>query len=132
MNRGSATLKAALYEVGDHEKAVLSVKVDRADSSSSHVTIADSKGAPLFGASVDPRQPDSALEEIFQWLGQQGYLSTLAAAGHRLVHGGSQFKKPLKITPEVLAELEELVPLDPDHLPEAMAGIRFIAQKLPE
>ena len=66
------------------------------------------------------------------WLDQQGYLSNVNAVGHRLVHGGSQFRKPERVTPQMLAELEELLPLDPDHLPEAMAAIRFVAQRLPE
>ena len=31
-----------------------------------------------------------------------------------------------------LRELEKLVPLDPDHLPAAIRGIRFVAKKLPK
>jgi len=69
---------------------------------------------------------------VFDWLEKQGYLGNMAAAGHRIVHGGTRFTEPQRVTPDFLAELETLVPLDPDHLPEAIAGIRFISQKLPE
>jgi acetate kinase len=69
---------------------------------------------------------------VFDWLEKQGYLGDMAAAGHRIVHGGTRFTEPERVTPDFLAELETLVPLDPDHLPEAIAGIRFISQKLPE
>src|SRR6202049_3871814 len=126
MNRGSATLKATLYELARGPSLLLSLDVDRPGESDSHIRIADSRGSTLFDHQFEQRDPNAALEVIVQWLGGHGYLSQLAAAGHRLVHGGSQYTVPRRITPVLLAELEQLVPLDPDHLPEAMAGIRFL------
>lgn len=46
------------------------------------------------------------------------------AIGHRVVHGGSRFAAPTTITPEVVAEIEALVPLAPLHNPGNLAGIR--------
>jgi acetate kinase len=132
MNRGSATLKATLYELDRGPNLVLSLDVDRAGESGSHIRIADSRRSTLFDHQFEQRDPNAALEVIIKWLGEHGYLSRLAAAGHRVVHGGSQYTAPRRITPVFLAELEQLVPLDPDHLPEAIAGIRFLAQKFPE
>jgi acetate kinase len=71
------------------------------------------------------------LEAMFAWLGEHEYLSQLAAAGHRLVHGGPRYREPQRITPEFLSAMEQLVPLDPDHTPEALRGIQFIARKFP-
>lgn len=145
MNRGSSTLKAAIYEADSQNRLVLSMNVDRADSSSTQIAIKDARGKSLFDSRIEKtlaQEADNhgsaatasnpALDAIFDWLEQNGYLNGLVAAGHRLVHGGVQFRKPLLLTPEVLAELEELVPLDPDHLPAALAGIHFISQRLPE
>jgi len=138
MNRGSSTLKAALYEARPRSELVLSIKVDHADSSGAQVTMKDPSGKTLFDSllrkdqQVENAGEDAVLETIFDWLDEHGYLTNLVAAGHRLVHGGLQFQKPLQITPEILAKLEELVPLDPDHLPAAMAGLRFLARRLPE
>ncbi|MGD0965084.1 MAG: acetate/propionate family kinase [Candidatus Acidiferrales bacterium] len=133
MNRGSATLKAALYEAGVREQMVLSINIDRAGSSGGgHVTIADSERKPLLDAEVDRSEPDAAWSVAFDWLGKHGHLTELAAAGHRIVHGGAQFREPQRVTPAFLAKLEKLVPLDPDHLLEAISGIRFISQKLPQ
>jgi len=131
MNRGSATLKAALYETVPQEKIALSIQLDHAGSSGGNLRIADSEGKSLLDVEVERRQPDAALNVVFEWLGKQGYLKELAAAGHRIVHGGARFTEPQRVTPEFLAELERLVPLDPDHLPEAISGIRFISQRLP-
>jgi acetate kinase len=132
MNRGSATLKSALYKAGDHEELLLSMTVDQADGSGGRLKIGDASGSTLFDSQVDSGHPDTALEVMFGWLGEHGFLSGLAAAGHRLVHGGSRYKDPQRITPEFLTEIERLVPLDPDHLPEAIRGIKFIAKKFPE
>src|SRR5271156_1736287 len=132
MNRGSATLKSALYEAGDHEELLLSMTVDEAGGSGGRLKIDDASGSTLFDSGVDSGRTENALEAMFGWLGEHGFLSGLAAAGHRLVHGGSRYKDPLRITPEFLTEIERLVPLDPDHLPAAIRGIKFIAKKFPE
>ncbi len=132
MNRGSATLKSALYEAGDYEQLLLSMTVDEAGSSGVRLKIDDASGSTLFDSGVDSGHPENALEVLFGWLGEHGFLSGLAAAGHRLVHGGSRYKDPQRITSEFLAEIERLVPLDPDHLPAAIRGIKFIAKKFPE
>ena len=132
MNRGSATLKAALYEAGDHEAPQLSMTVDQAGSSGDRLKITDPRGAALLDSPVDPGDPDIALEVMFAWLGGHEFLSGLAAAGHRLVHGGSRYREPQRITPEFLTEIEQLIPLDPDHMPAAIRGIKFIAKKFPE
>ena len=35
-----------------------------------------------------------------------------------MVHGGPKYSEPQRITPEMVAELHQLQPFDPDHLPE--------------
>jgi acetate kinase len=131
MNRGSATLKATLYEIDRGPNLMLSFEVERTGESVSHIRIADSHRRTLFDHQFEQHGPNAALEVIIQWLAEHGYPSALAAAGHRLVHGGPQYTAPRRITLDVLEELERIVPLDPGHLPEAMAGIRFLAQKYP-
>jgi acetate kinase len=132
MNRGSATLKSALYEAGNHEELLLSITVDEDRGSGGHLRVADPKGTILLDSSVDCDDSKAALELMFAWLGEHGFLSRLAAAGHRLVQGGPRHADPQRITPELLSELEQLVPLDPDHMPAAIRGIQFIAGKLPD
>ena len=132
MNRGSTTLKGALYDVQERERLVLSIGVDRIDDSGGHITIADWRGSRVLDQHFDGRDANAGLGVIIEWLGTHGHLSQLAAAGHRLVHGGPQYTEPQRITQAFLAELEQIVPLDPDHLPGAISAIRIIAQKFPE
>jgi acetate kinase len=49
----------------------------------------------------------------------------LAALGHRVVHGGMRYSRPARVTPELLAELEALVPLAPLHEPYNLAPIKM-------
>jgi acetate kinase len=132
MNRGSATLKAALYKADVQEELVVSIKLDGGGSSKERLKISDATGHTLFDSSGDTPNRENGLEAIFQWLDGQGYLANLAAVGHRLVNGGTRFEKPQQINAETLAELERLLPLDSEHLPKALDGIRFVAAKFPE
>jgi acetate kinase len=125
-------LKCALYEEGNPGELLLSMTVHQAGASGSRLNITDPSGTALLDAPVDGVDSNGALEAMFAWLDEREYFSQLAAAGHRLVHGGPRYKEPQRITPEFLSEIERLVPLDPDHMPAAIRGIQFIAQKFPE
>jgi acetate kinase len=132
MNRGSSTLKSALYEAGNREELLLSIIVDASGVSGTHLKIEEPTGTSLLNFLVDSEPPSAALETMFAWLDEHGFLSQLGAAGHRLVHGGSQYAQPQRITPQFLSDVEQLVPLDPDHLPAAIRGIKFVAEKFPD
>jgi acetate kinase len=72
-----------------------------------------------------------AIEFLFGW--GRGALGghRIGAAGHRVVHGGLKFTRPVRIDPEVLAALEAFVPLAPLHQPHNLAAIKAIAQQAP-
>ncbi len=72
-----------------------------------------------------------ALDFLLGWLGDHGDGHTLAAVGHRVVHGGTRFTAPVRITPEVIAALEALVPLAPLHQPGSMAPMKTLAARRP-
>jgi acetate kinase len=132
MNRGSATLKAALYEAGNRNELLLSMIVDQAGVKGGRLRIADPSGTSLFDSPVDAGNGDAELEAIFAWLDEHGFLPGLAAAGHRIVQGGPRYKVPQRITAEFLSEMQQFVSLDPDHTPAAIRGIQFIAGKFPD
>jgi acetate kinase len=66
---------------------------------------------------------------------QAGVVSSLAeivAVGHRVVHGGEYFSESVVITDEVLAKVEECVPLAPLHNPPSLMGIRACDSLMPD
>lgn len=131
MNRGSATLKSTLYEAGSRPRLLLSMAVDRAGVPGTRLKVADPSGTVLLDSPVESEDSNASLEVMLGWMGEQGFLSGMAAAGHRLVQGGPRHRGPQRITPEFLAEMEQLLPLDPDHMPAAIRGIKFLAGKFP-
>jgi acetate kinase len=58
--------------------------------------------------------------------------ATLAAVGHRVVHGGDRFAEPVLITEEVVDAIGRLTDLAPLHNPANLVGIRVARAALPE
>ncbi len=54
------------------------------------------------------------------------------AVGHRVVHGGERFSRPVVIDDDVVAAIHELVPLAPLHNPANVQGIEVARELLPE
>ncbi|MDR1729793.1 MAG: acetate kinase [Prevotellaceae bacterium] len=59
-------------------------------------------------------------------------LSEIDAVGHRVVHGGEKFNSSVRITNEVIAQIEECIPLAPLHNQANLKGIRAIEKLMPE
>ena len=132
MNRGSSTLKSALYQAEAETKLLVSMAVDHTGVSGSRLEITDPSGTVLLDSSVDRGDATAPLEAMLAWLGERGFQARLAAVGHRLVHGGPSHKDQQRITPEFLAEIEQLIPLAPDHMPAAIREIKFVTDKFPD
>jgi acetate kinase len=52
------------------------------------------------------------------------------AVGHRVVHGGTDFTRPVLVTDDVVRKLESLTSLAPLHLPGSLAGLEVIGRLL--
>lgn len=59
-------------------------------------------------------------------------LNELTAVGHRVVHGGEKFAGSVLIDKDVIAALEECVPLAPLHNPANLMGIEAMTDVLPD
>lgn len=123
MNAGSSSLKFAAY-LAKADKPVLKGKVTgigRAPEFSATGAQADALGALT---------PDTAHGEVVQrvlgWLTAHPEFGNIKAVGHRVVHGGRDFSKPVLVTDEVLAQLTELEPLAPSHQPHNLGAIRAV------
>ncbi|HET6905637.1 MAG TPA: acetate/propionate family kinase [Rhodanobacteraceae bacterium] len=131
LNLGSSSVKSALFEATT--LAVIERGSITGIGGHPRAEFRDSKGAPI-AAPEFPR--GLGLEEAVGWL--LGHLRErmpevrLAAVGHRVVHGGTRFDKPIRITADVLTELDALSPLAPNHQPFALAAIRSVSTQLPE
>lgn len=58
-------------------------------------------------------------------------LDEISAVGHRVVHAGEKYSGSVIINDDVIAALEECVPLAPLHNPPNLTGIRAMQELLP-
>src|SRR5258708_28754908 len=75
--------------------------------------------------------PERQAEQVQAVLRDQPAARSAQAVGHRVVHGGPDFRGPVRITPEVRQALGDLVEIDPLHTPAALAGIDTVRAAAP-
>ena len=66
------------------------------------------------------------------WIEQHSGRDALTAVGHRVVHGGPKYYKPQRITAEMVKELNQLSPFDPDHMPEEILLTEAFHRRFPD
>lgn len=114
LNAGSSTQKMALFSVVSDADTLLPIwetTVERTNSAGKAVA--------------------AALQTI--WSGDGAVLDgpgAIDAVGHRVVHGGREYRSTTRITPAVTAEISRLIPLAPSHNPAALEGIRTVTEVL--
>ena len=83
----------------------------------------------IFTNEVVPDVP-AALYQTGNWLrGEHGVHPI--AVGHRVVHGGPDFDKPVLVTEDIIRRLERYIPLAPLHQPHNLASMRSIMKTRP-
>ncbi len=73
----------------------------------------------------------AAIASIGDWL-RETQAITLIAVGHRVVHGGPQYDRPVVVDHAVLASLQRYVSLAPLHQPNNLAPIQTLLARRPE
>ena len=124
INAGSSSVKFSFYE---GEGRILTGQVDGigAHPSASAIGPHGEKLEPPELGTIPPRAPSEVLPAILPWARERLGNRRLTALGHRVVHGGLRHSRPARVTPELLAELEALVPLAPLHEPHNLAPIKM-------
>ncbi len=72
------------------------------------------------------------LKYLIEWLNQNLQGAKIKAAGHRVVHGGTEFTSSVLVTEEILIKLEKLIPLAPLHQTHNLAAIKALKKVFPE
>lgn len=141
LNAGSSSLKIGVFErhpEGRDDGLVerLSGQVDRLRTTP-QLTLKTPKGETVVDqALARPTREDAAhgealaetLDALRQTLGELA----ITAVGHRVVHGGPDFAEPVRLTPEIIRQLETLIPLAPLHQPHNLAGIEGARRAFPD
>lgn len=131
INGGSSSIKFSLYTAEQSPNCLLSGKIERIGLTGTR-----------FKAGFPGKEPESAVIEapdhaaacafLLDWLRHQPLFVSASGIGHRVVHGGSKYAEPQRITGPLMTELRRLKPYDPEHLPSEIQLIELFRQRCPE
>lgn len=135
LNAGSSSLKFAMFGKDNDVQWAPAARgqLEGIGSASARMSARDGAGGIVQSPTIDAAIPDgrSALEYVTQWLRETFANVHILGVGHRVVHGGTRHDGPVIVTPELLAELRDLIELAPLHQPYNLAAIEAVAQRLP-
>ena len=130
LNAGSSSLKFSVY---DNTSGALLCRGQIAAAAGTASLQASDGAAQLLVDRQLPAATDPAgwPALLIAWMESSYPAIPLAAAAHRVVHGGPHYTTPVLIDSEVLAELYRLTPLAPLHQPQALAAIAKLLESHP-
>jgi len=135
LNAGSSSLKFALFEATAASEPVLRLRgqIEGIGRAPRFGLEAGGDGVPYPSADAVAAlaDHDGALAVLLDWLDRAAAGGRLAAAGHRVVHGGPASRGHALVTPALLDELAGYAPLAPHHQPHNVAAIRAVAARRP-
>jgi len=128
LNCGSSSLKFAVIDPGEQRELVSGIAQRLGTPAATIDVKRDGGRSPR---AVGGAAHAEALRAIVDELSREGLTRNLGGVGHRVVHGGSRFSASTAITPEVIAKIEECIPLGPLHNPPNLVGIRIARELFP-
>lgn len=131
INGGSSSIKFALFASGATLKRTLAGKIDGIGQPEGRFTAKGLGGSEDFSRSLTAPDHSAAAGALMDWLQPRIDPGTLAAIGHRVVHGGPTYWEPTLITSELVEELRRIIPFDPEHLPAAISLTEALHRRYP-
>jgi acetate kinase len=136
LNAGSSSLKFCVYRRPETQKNWRLEARGQIEGvgTSPRFSAKDAQGRILAEEPLDNWVCDgrAALDALGSWLRSRYGGARVLGVGHRVVHGGARYERPIVIDRQVLAELYELIPLAPLHQPHNLAAIEAIFERLPD
>ena len=133
INAGSSSVKFAVYGATSEAPISLRGQIDGIGVAP-RLKIVDARGN-VIGSETWPAQGFDHAQAMHEILVRVRALipgTAVVGIGHRVVHGGMHYDRPVRVTQEVLVELSKLEPLAPLHQPHNLAPMRAIMNALPE
>ena len=133
LNSGSSSLKYQLIDM-NNEQVLAKGNFERIGQNNSFLTHKVGGEKHKFEKPVSNHE--KAIKFVLKKLQSNVYgviksPDEINAIGHRIVHGGEKFTKPVIITDEVMKGIEECIELAPLHNPAAILGIKACQSVMP-
>ena len=133
VNAGSSSLKYQLFDMDDG-KVIAKGNCEKIGIGG--MITHKRPGKEDYQAEVELKDHDDAIALVLKLLtdaelGVVASADEIDAIGHRVVHGGEQYKESTLITDELMAYLEANIGLNPLHAPPAIKGIEACRKSCP-
>ncbi|MGJ5075329.1 acetate/propionate family kinase [Bradyrhizobium oligotrophicum] len=133
LNSGSSSIKFALFEEDAVLVETVHGQIEGLGRNAPHLE-AKLRGAPLADERLDAASAadhEAALGVVLEVLQRAIGRTEVDAVGHRVVHGGLAFTRPIVVNDDVLNDLQKLIPLAPLHQPHNLSGVRAAHRAFP-
>jgi acetate kinase len=130
INGGSSSIKIAVYNSIAAPERILSCQLERIGLGNPVLVFTDPDNLQKKSQEVKASNMTEAVDILINWLDKKNSFENLAAIGHRIVHG-MEYTEAQFISDSLLAELEKIIPYDPDHLPGEIELIKAFRKKIP-
>src|SRR5215472_2846024 len=135
VNAGSSSVKFQVYDAGDRSnlKRLVKGQMDGVGARPRlRAEAADGTSLIDRNFNVDEAHDvPAAIQTVGNWL-REMLKRDPVAVGHRVVHGGPEYNRPILVDAAVLAQFERYVSLAPLHQPNNLAPIRSILARSPD
>jgi acetate kinase len=132
INGGSSSIKFAVFETGDPLRRILEGGVERIGLPEATFVLKGLNQTDSFSRLVAAPDHTLAVSILMDWIEERIRRGELTAVGHRVVHGGPKYSKPQRITAEMVEELRQLSPFDPEHMPEEILLTEAFHRRFPD
>ena len=136
LNGGSSSLKFSIYQMTGETDLELSIKGQIEGIGTAPRFIAKDRDGAVLGeqqwADANSANRVFLFGYLAGWATGQIKDSEVVGVGHRVVHGGTEFKAPALIDDALMSAVEKLVPLAPLHLPHNLAYIKAVKSMDPD
>ena len=133
LNAGSSSIKFALFASGPTLDECVRGQIEGLGSAPQ--LQAEQAGKTIADERLDAGEvvdQASALAVVLRFLEHTAGQVTVAAVGHRVVHGGVDFSESVVLDEERFKALERLNPLAPLHQPYNLSGVRAAQSAFPD
>jgi acetate kinase len=129
INSGSSSIKFSIFEAGlPWPRVLFAGEISGTGGASLGFTFRDAAGHELSQGAPQKSDPVTLLEQAVTRPG----MPPIDAVGYRVVHPGALLNRHLRITEEVLQDLQQAVVFAPLHDPQAISLIRDMMGRFPQ
>jgi acetate kinase len=137
LNAGSSSIKYQIFNMED-STVLITGMLEQIGEDSGRLkykwpdTYGEVREAVIEGRVADHNEGLRLILDVTLKLGVVNDLKELFGIGHRVVHGGEAFWKPILIVDTVVEAIRSMVPLAPLHNPANLIGIEVSRRLCPE